>query len=556
MVAWYDPGQLLSTGADVAISTIFGKEADFRMLEMFKAAANGPFRIQVEEGKPLWLDYAADTGDGWNSTYSVAYWLTKPELTVSTKNKSATVKTEPGRVLIFGGDEIYPTPSRANYEARLVAPFECARLKTTPPHPELYAIPGNHDWYDNLVSFTRLFCSKDWFAGWALRQKRSYFAVQLPYGWWLIGTDIQLGSDIDEDQVRYFCEVAAKMKPGDRVIVCTAEPHWIYAEAYRSVDPQYYSEKNLSFLESKIFFNKIQLFIAGDLHHYRRHEAEDRKQKIVAGGAGAFLHPTHVNNFDELTQDLLTSQADGTAAPQHTVYRKQASYPPEPTSFGLAFRNLLFPVLNPKFGVLTAVLYLLLAWSMPDLRQADSVGHALRLTINAKLPDPLATILVLAVIAGFVFFTDSHFRLFRWLGGGVHGLLHIAAAFFVGWGASALAVRWFDFNSTPYLLIAGVLILVGGWIAGSFIFGIYLLISINVFRRHGNEAFSSLQIEDYKNFLRMRIDPDGTLTIFPIGIDKVARQWKPGPAGGPSHVPDGSFTEPFLIEDPIRIVPK
>jgi hypothetical protein len=26
------------------------------------------------------------------------------------------------------------------------------------PHPEVFAVPGNHDWYDNLVSFTRLFC--------------------------------------------------------------------------------------------------------------------------------------------------------------------------------------------------------------------------------------------------------------------------------------------------------------------------------------------------------------------------------------------------------------
>src|SRR5205823_10895598 len=147
---------------------------------------------------------------------------------------------QPGRVLVLGGDEIYPTPSRANYEARLVAPFESARRTSVPPYPELYAIPGNHDWYDNLVSFTRLFCAKDWFAGWAVRQRRSYFAVQLPYGWWLIGTDIQLGSDIDEKQVAYFCEVAAKMKPGDRVIVYTAEPHWIYAEAYRDIDPRYY----------------------------------------------------------------------------------------------------------------------------------------------------------------------------------------------------------------------------------------------------------------------------------------------------------------------------
>ena len=33
--------------------------------------------------------------------------------------------------------------------------------------------------------------------------------------------------------------------------------------------------------------------------------------------------------------------------------------------------------------------------------------------------------------------------------------------------------------------------------------GVYLLISLNVFGRHSEEAFSGLRIEDYKHFLRM-----------------------------------------------------
>ena len=53
--------------------------------------------------------------------------------------------------------------------------------------------------------------------------------------------------------------------------------------------------------------------------------------------------------------------------------------------------------------------------------------------------------------------------------------------------------------------------------------GLYLLLSLNLFSRHTTEAFSSLRIEDYKNFLRMRIDPDGGLTIFPIGVQKAAK---------------------------------
>lgn len=83
--------------------------------------------------------------------------------------------------------------------------------------------------------------------------------------------------------------------------------------------------------------------------------------------------------------------------------------------------------------------------------------------------------------------------------------------------------------------------------------GLYLLISLNVFGRHANEAFSALSIPHFKNFLRLRIAPDGTLTIFPIGLRKVPGKWKDNPdRTGPELVSDdSSATPPQLIEDPI-----
>jgi hypothetical protein len=84
--------------------------------------------------------------------------------------------------------------------------------------------------------------------------------------------------------------------------------------------------------------------------------------------------------------------------------------------------------------------------------------------------------------------------------------------------------------------------------------GIYLLVSLNIFGRHSNEAFSSLAIPDWKNFLRLKIDSDGKLSIFPIGIRRVARKWKAGPTGttGSKLEPaDTSAPSPKLIEDPI-----
>jgi len=63
-------------------------------------------------------------------------------------------------VLVFGGDQVYPSPSREEYQRRLVAPYAAAfGDDTTSERPHVYAVPGNHDWYDGLSAFTRLFCS-------------------------------------------------------------------------------------------------------------------------------------------------------------------------------------------------------------------------------------------------------------------------------------------------------------------------------------------------------------------------------------------------------------
>ena len=35
---------------------------------------------------------------------------------------------------------------------------------------------------------------------------------------------------------------------------------------------------------------------------------------------------------------------------------------------------------------------------------------------------------------------------------------------------------------------------------------------------HANEAFSALRIQSHKNFLRFRISPDGSLTIYALGL--------------------------------------
>ena len=441
---------------------------------------------------------------------------------------------------MFGGDEVYPTASRQEYEARLVGPYETALRTTQPPHPDVFAVPGNHDWYDGLVSFTRLFCSKAWFGGWRAPQTRSYFSLKLPRGWWLIGTDVQLGSDIDGPQVEYFKKVAADMVEGDRIILCNAEPHWIYAHMYGDYNREVYNESSLEFLEQKVFGKRVSVFLAGDLHHYRRHAAPDGTQKITAGGGGAFLHPTHGSDVDTLQGG----------------YVLQASFPDEATSRRLCWRNLLFPLQNWKFGSLPAAFYTLTAWAvMADIGTLRDLRAALGATLNATLATPVAAFWVLALFVGFWLFTDTHSKPYRWIMGSVHGLTHLAAAFFLGWGASYLTVSGLSLaRQSPFrLILAGLLMSLGGWVLGSCIMGLYLLVSLNGFGHHQNEAFSSLAIPDWKSFLRLHIGPNGDLTIFPIGVRRVARGWRHSSApDGPGLVADDPrATDAELIEVPI-----
>lgn len=52
-------------------------------------------------------------------------------------------------------------------------------------------------------------------------------------------------------------------------------------------------------------------------------------------------------------------------------------------------------------------------------------------------------------------------------------------------------------------------------------FAMARLLSRESFGFHANEAFSALRIQSHKNFLRFRIAPDGSLTIYALGLDRL-----------------------------------
>ena len=99
-----------------------------------------------------------------------------------------------------------------------------------------------------------------------------------------------------------------------------------------------------------------------------------------------------------------------------------------------------------------------------------------------------------------------------------------------------------------------------GWVLGSEAFAGYVLLA-----RSGQVfgwQMSGQSVEDNKGFLRMRIDPTGRLTLFPLVVDEVCHDWAvdPDPRTHPEAtsrrpVPARVLPVPRLLEDPIEIDP-
>lgn len=569
MVGWYDPGQLRRSALQVAISTVLGRHADKRFLQAL--ADTGDLRkklfyeVVAPDGDPFWFDYASDVGDGFDPTFTVAHYLTRPKLSLNIKNgdkKNAQI-TERGSVLVLGGDEVYPVASLSEYKTRLTDPYNAAfpepsdsekkRLDVEPP--SVFAIPGNHDWYDSLVAFSEIFCSQRWFAGWKTKQNRSYFAVKLPKGWWLFGTDMQLGSSLDKAQIDYFGRVMKHVGKDDRIILCNAEPHWITAKMYED-DPAF-NNRNMGYFEGGVLRGQVAIYIAGDRHYYRRHEmikkgknlidpeSQSKVQKIVAGGGGAFLHPTHNEYVDEIGK--------------RDIYALRKSYPDEATSKRLTSAVLLFPFWNWKFFFLPGALYLFTAQAFYATLGPfvwPGVLESLSDVFMTLIVQPAALFWVAIVVLGFLLFTDTHSKTYRLIAGPIHAFSHLTAVFVTGWITSLVVLNGLKMSPTSFgtVLMAGAVMFTLGGIVGSFLMGSYLFVSLNFFGRHHNETFSAIKIAGYKNFLRLKITSDGTLTIFPVGIEEAVNNWTENMVGSNVMLSPASEIEiqkPVLIEEPI-----
>ena len=634
MVRWLSPGELTATGVRALLSGIFGSYADRREMQAALhhvdnmanadpdlAPCDGliyDYSERTNAEGSFWIDFAADLGDGFDSTYSIAWLLAQPSLpqpqsgagpvAVDAPSRipgrkreyEAGPRTLRGQILVLGGDQVYPTPLRDQYANRFSGPYEAALpwvTDTAPPH--LYAIPGNHDWYDGLTAFLRLFCQLRWIGGWKTQQRRSYFVIRLPNRWWLLGLDVQLESDIDQPQRDYFCAAAKRMNRGDRAILCTPEPTWVHARTNeRSFD-------NLAFFERTVLAPsgvELAVTLTGDMHHYARYTDAVRPDrfkhhKITAGGGGAFLLGTQLLP-DEVDLPAPSEPGAETGGEYKERYTREAAYPSALKSRVLKTGALRVAWENPSFAVFLGMMYAVFAWFLQSaskismgLKRASS-GDPTDFMVfaqNLRLEDwqkvlkewwvavahsPLLAALAMIIIGALITFTAPDVErsralrqsaglqlLIRVSVGLVHGIAHLMLAtamiWFFAWlnlvvikGVffAAPASLWGVDHVGHVLLFIVEMGLVGGFL-GAVLFSLFLLPGVN-----HDDAFSSQHLEAYKNFVRLQIDSAGTLTVYPYGLDDVAR-WRFRPHAEPGHPYYSPKKRPRirLIEGPIVI---
>lgn len=509
MVRWLDPRLLVVALFRLLVSRLFGRYADRRERQQGRDES---FVYAAGDAGDFWLDYVADLGDGWDSTASVAALLARPAVQVGDRSLPH------GRVLVMGGDQVYPWAAHAHYRERLEAPYY-ALLPWSDSDRDLYALPGNHDWYDGLASFAGLFMQQRWFAGWRTRQSRSYFVLRLPQDWWFIAVDVQLDNDIDKPQLDYLLQATRELRDGDRVIIASAAPGWL-------PDSPALLARNLAFLERTLVAERggrVQLRLAGDWHHYRRELAADGAHCVVSGGGGAFLH--------------------GTVGLRNDPATPARAWPSPGRSRLLLWRLLLFPFLNPGFSLLLGTVLALLLWSVDAVSHgllfhaAAQSGHwlapALQL-FGALTLSPWVPLSLLAWCVALVAFVEAppRNRLHRWRAfvGTAHALAHLwLALVLLAWVAPS---RLSD--PLAFLGAMGLLALLQG-LASGLLFGLYLFLAQQLFAAHAGSAWAACRIAGYRHFLRLHIGADGVLQVYVLGLARVCRRWRRRDPAGPKE---------------------
>jgi len=468
-----------------------------------------------------------------------------------------------GDVLVFGGDVAYPVATADEIYKRLVLPWneQLRRALASSRKRVVLGVPGNHDWYDGLDGFGRLFRrrvdepftadDRDTTSriGKRLRQrtgrKVGLVARQLHLD--EVGSIFSLLRDFLRGARAFFRGVGIKRRRrlvlrgyvpvqeasyfalplapgldlfgGDRQLGRVDFRQRAYFSRWRREHPDRavlfvagdpalaYGVRNdpgarmLAACRLSLERDRV-LYLAGDFHHYERRKV-GKSLHVVAGGGGAFLHGTRIGPYPAASGE------------------PDAAYPS-----GLASRRLVaqvpFKLAVGRAGVLVHLALALLA--------AIELGAA---------REGMTTLIVTSVLLSSALALGLYFVAHQ--GEGKRRIAMLAAPFGVLLGMMPMALR-LSVATLPTMAGDPAVILATAF-GGSLVFGIYLMLLAVLGLEH-QQAFTVLGHPGFKHFVRLCVHPDGKVEAWTLGKDDPLDDkppvlvdefvWEPGPPVPPT----------------------
>jgi hypothetical protein len=476
-------------------------ELTSRVGEALDAEGEGETLVDLLDDD-LWIDFIADSGDDADVSGAVADFVFAP---YRLPDGDEEIVAPRGHVLLFGGDTAYPVATELEVHNRVCVPFNRVLRERLDGKPRvLLGIPGNHDWYDGLDGFARLFRARDgevdrasvvhadkvdkngqigqlidWaeafrvghhvakrpalpLYGYDTVQRSSYWCLRMAPGLDIWGVDRQLRA-VNYAQRKFFFE-HRDLHPDNAIVLVMSDP------AYTMLEPYAIGQRILQSLELT-FERDAPLVLTGDTHHYCR-QLFGEGMHVIAGGGGAFLHPARIarKGFED----------------------PEAEFPGPRASFALAMQ-VPWQIAGGRAGfvvhVTLALMYLPILGTMLHHQDA-SVSSA--------------------IVGAVAMFACGMLGGWRQKNGLIIGVLAAITGVWVG--------------ALPFLLHQAALRLGSEWLSptaqafaayalsiypGALGFGTFLMV-LTVLGLEQHQAFSALANPGYKHFVRLRIRRDGS----------------------------------------------
>ncbi|MFF7103894.1 MULTISPECIES: metallophosphoesterase family protein [Streptomyces] len=309
-ISWLDP-RMLWAARNGVLASLFGDPTGRTRGRWVarRTAAGAPADKVIRRDDPDRFSFLVigDTGEGDDPQYAVVPGLLK--------------EGRDTRFAILASDVIYPVGGADDYGPKFFRPYQDYRAP-------IYAIPGNHDWYEDLTAFMRVFCddapplppepaprplTRAWLRSllWhrpregdgqrldearKLRSAPDQLATQ-PGPYWaidagpvrIVGIDTGLLGTLDAEQGAWLREVSKDPRPK---ILITGSPLYVDGEHHPCAIEGGGTVDDIV----RDPAHRYVAAIGGDIHNYQRYpvRVDDRTiQYVVAGGGGAFMHATH-----------------------------------------------------------------------------------------------------------------------------------------------------------------------------------------------------------------------------------------------------------------------